>query len=131
MPDNESQNQDSLTMRDIPASERPRERLLSHGTKTLSNAELLAIILRTGIAGENVVHLAERILAQCRGLGGLARISQGELEQIPGLGPAKISQILALIELSFRLTSTPVAEQPMSGHGYESSHTGKRASHTT
>ncbi len=101
-----------LTMNDIPTEERPRERLLNRGAQYVSNAELLAIILRTGTAGENVLHLAERILAEHDGLIGLARISQAELEQISGLGPAKVSQILATLELARRLATLPIPDQP-------------------
>lgn len=98
-------------MSDIPLEERPRERLLTLGAKHVSNTELLAIILRTGTAGENALHLAERILAQHDGLSGLARISQAELEQTGGLGPAKISQILATIEIARRLATLPSSNQ--------------------
>jgi DNA repair protein RadC len=104
--------QKPLSMSDIPIEERPRERLLQHGAKHVSNAELLAIILRTGTTNENALHLAERILAQNDGLAGLARISQAELEQITGLGPAKVSQILATMELARRLATLPITEQP-------------------
>jgi DNA repair protein RadC len=60
-------------IRDMPAGERPRERLRDQGPQYLSNAELLAILLRTGVASENVVSLATRLLASRGGLGGLAR----------------------------------------------------------
>ncbi len=103
----------SLSIHDLPAGERPRERLLLNGAKTLSNAELLAIILRTGTAKDNVIHLAERVLAACDGLHGLMQISPAELEAIPGLGAAKISEILALIELAQRLSAQPADANPI------------------
>ncbi|MDP2727993.1 MAG: hypothetical protein Q8P59_10690, partial [Dehalococcoidia bacterium] len=63
------------TMRDIPSGERPRERLRERGADSLSNAELLAILLRVGTTAENVVRLAERLLITFGGLSGLARAS--------------------------------------------------------
>ncbi len=73
-------------LRDMPASDRPRERLLQVGERSVSAAELLAIILRTGVGGENVVHLAERLLAQFDGLSGLAKASIAELKDVKGIG---------------------------------------------
>jgi DNA repair protein RadC len=94
-----------VTMQSIPNEDRPRERLFANGASALSNAELLAIILRTGSAQENVIHLAERILAQHDGLHGLAQATPAELGKIRGLGEAKIAQIIAILELSRRLTA--------------------------
>lgn len=95
-------NDQSFTIHDLPNDERPRERLLNYGARSLSTSELLAIILRTGTKQENVLQLAGRILAQCDGLRGLARLSAPELVQIKGLGEAKAAQILAAIELGRR-----------------------------
>jgi DNA repair protein RadC len=78
--------------------------LLTQGAASLSSAELLAILLRTGTTQENVVHLAERILAEYDGLHGLAQASIAELLQFRGLGEAKIAQIMAGIEIGRRLT---------------------------
>src|SRR5438874_8322954 len=79
-----------LTVREWPESERPRERLIAHGPSHLSNAELLAIILRTGTGGKTVLAMAENLLARFGGLPGLRRASVTELvENQPGLGPAK------------------------------------------
>lgn len=103
----------SLSMQDIPDGERPRERLLSAGAQSLSTAELLAIVLRTGTQDENVLHLAERILARYNGLHGLAQASPTELQQIKGLGAAKAAQILAALELSKRLMTVPPQSQPL------------------
>ena len=88
-----------LTMHSVPNEDRPRERLFAQGAAVLSNAELLAIILRTGSAQENVVHLAERILARYEGLQGLGQATPADLLEIKGLGEAKIAQIIAAIEL--------------------------------
>jgi DNA repair protein RadC len=92
-------------IRDLPAWERPRERLLSHGVAALSNAELLAIVLRTGSRAESVLAMATRLLAQFGGLPGLARASFSELGAERGMGEAKTAQLLASIELGKRLIS--------------------------
>ncbi len=93
-------------IRDMPSDERPRERLRLRGAAALSNAELLAIILRTGSAGENVLALATRLLAQFDGLPGLARASFGQLCAERSVGEAKAAQLLAALELGKRLIST-------------------------
>ena len=99
-------------IRDIPDSERPRERLKRYGAGALSTSELLAILLRGGVQGENVVNLATRLLARHRGLGGLARASFGELMETRGIGPAKVTQIKAAFELGRRLLVESPEERP-------------------
>ena len=99
------------TIRDLPLWERPRERLRDSGASSLSNAELLAIILRTGRASENVLNLAVRVLAQFSGLAGLARASFAQLCAQPGLGEAKAAQVKAALELGRRLLSTQPQER--------------------
>ena len=93
-------------IRDMPSDERPRERLRLRGAAALSNAELLAILLRTGVTGENVLALATRLLARFDGLPGLARVSFGELCGEHAVGDAKAAQILAAMELGKRLVSS-------------------------
>lgn len=93
---------------DLPASDRPRERLRDAGAGALSNPELLAIILRTGGAKESALAMASRLLATFHGLAGLARSSFAELRAQHGLGDAKAAQIQAAMELGKRL----VAAQP-------------------
>src|SRR3989338_6849043 len=90
-------------IRDLPAAERPRERLRHMGAAALSNSELLAIILRTGATGENVIAQATRLLSRFNGLPGLARASVGELCAEHAVGEAKASQVLAALELGRRL----------------------------
>lgn len=102
----------TLMIRDLPQQERPRERLARVGAPALSTAELLAITLRTGVGGENVVRLAERLLAHFNGLPGLARASTSELQQVKGVGPAKAVEIKAALELGRRLTATLPHERP-------------------
>lgn len=91
------------TIRELPASERPRERLEHYGAAALNNGELLAIILRTGVGGESVLDLARRLLVSFSGLGGIARASFGELVHEHGMGRAKAAQLLAAFELGKRL----------------------------
>ncbi len=97
-----------VTVKEMPTDERPRERLARMGAQALSTAELLAIILRTGVGGENVLAMAGRILAQFNGLAGLARADFSELAAVHGLGPAKSAQVMAALELGRRL----MAEAP-------------------
>ncbi len=96
---------------DLPFADRPRERLAALGPGSLSNAELLGILLRVGIAGENAVRMAERLLAQLGGLPGLHRASHADLCRIKGLGQAKAAQLIAAIELGRRIASTPAEER--------------------
>lgn len=104
----------TLTLiRDLPAEERPRERLREYGPGALSTAELLAIIMRTGTAQESVLSLASRLLARRGGLVGLARASFGELLNERGLGEAKACQLLAALELGRRVASAAPEERPL------------------
>lgn len=98
-------------IRDLPSSERPRERLRDYGPAALSTAELLAIVLRTGATRESVLTLASRLLARYGGLVGLARSSFGELCGEHGLGEAKAAQLQAALELGKRLTSAQPEER--------------------
>ena len=95
-------------LRETPPTDRPRERLKAVGASYLSDAELLAIILRVGIKGQNVSDLARRLLAQHRGVTGLAAIDFQDLAAQRGVGEAKACQIQAALELGRRLlTSAP------------------------
>lgn len=98
-------------IRDLPQGERPRERLKAYGTKNLSNTELIAILLRTGMQGENVISLSSRVLAQFNGLAGLGRASYAELCDQRGLSEAKACQLLAALELGRRLVSLAPEER--------------------
>jgi DNA repair protein RadC len=88
-----------MAISDWPLAERPRERLLANGAKTLSDAELLAVILRTGVRGKSAVELGRDLLARFKGVAGLFG---ADLRGIKGLGPAKRSQFEAAIELARR-----------------------------
>ena len=95
-----------VKMRDVPKEERPRERLIRHGSERLANKELLAILLRTGNQRESVLIVAERLLARFGSLPGLAAASYEELLTIHGIGPAKAADILAAFELAKRLAES-------------------------
>lgn len=97
-----------ITVKEMPEDERPRERLARVGPQALSSAELLAIILRTGVGGENVIAMAQRLLANFDGLAGMARLEMAQLTAVHGLGPAKAAQLLAAFELGRRM----MAEAP-------------------
>jgi DNA repair protein RadC len=91
-----------------PEAERPRERLLRHGAATLSDAQLVAILLRTGRRRATAVDLAMRLLADYDGLEGVGRAGGAELCRIDGIGPAKAAQLLAALELGRRVVSRPL-----------------------
>ena len=93
-----------------PEHERPRELLFVNGPQGLSDAQLLAILLRTGRADSSAVDVAMDLLTQLEGLRGLANRSLEELCAISGIGPAKAAQILAAIELGKRALATPLTE---------------------
>jgi DNA repair protein RadC len=90
-----------MAISDWPTAERPRERLLAHGAAVLSDAELLAIFLRTGIPGKSAVELAREMLANLSGLRGLFAAPE-RLRDIKGLGPAKIALLAAVMEIARR-----------------------------
>ncbi|MDF2961923.1 MAG: repair protein RadC [Paenibacillus sp.] len=100
----------NLTLRDVPNDERPRERMMQYGAQALSNAELLAILLRTGTYQESAVHLAQRMLSQSGGLRSLVDMSLEQLTEIKGIGEAKGLQIQAGIELGRRLARTSMKD---------------------
>jgi DNA repair protein RadC len=99
-------------IRDLPTGERPRERLLHYGAGALSTSELLAIILRVGVSGENVVRMAEKMLARHDGLPGMAQATIQELCQDKGVGETKAIQIKAALELGRRLLVAAPHERP-------------------
>src|SRR5947209_18599507 len=99
------------TVHDLPTEERPRERLRNYGPQALSNAELLAIILRTGTTRDNVLELAGKLLAKYGGLGGLMRAEFGELCSEYGLGEAKACQLKAALEIGRRLGTLQTDEK--------------------
>lgn len=91
-----------MTINEWPKEERPREKLLSRGASALSDAELLAIFLRTGIRGKTALDLARELLARFNGLRGLLEATQEDVCSAPGIGSAKYAQLQAGIALSER-----------------------------
>ncbi len=102
----------TLTIKDLPADERPRERLVRYGAEALSNAELLAIILRVGTQEYSAIGLAEHMLSRFNGLKGIATSSVEDLSRIKGLGIAKAAQIKAMAELGKRLAASVGHSRP-------------------
>ncbi|WP_340004631.1 DNA repair protein RadC [Paenibacillus sp. FSL K6-0276] len=95
-----------VMLRDLPHEERPRERMMHYGAESLSQAELLAILLRTGTRRESAIHIAQQMLGKIGGLRGLVDLSIEELTEIKGIGPAKAVQLKAGIELGRRLANS-------------------------
>ena len=95
---------------DLPADDRPRERLLTHGPETVSDAELVAILLGSGLRGKNAIQLARELLSE--GMAALRRRDPRELEDVPGVGPAKVARISAAFELARRLSSGQPDDPP-------------------
>lgn len=95
-----------LMIKDLPDEEKPREKMLQSGAGALSNAELIAVILRTGNMQESAVHLAERLISRSGGLRYLPDLTIEELQTFKGIGPAKAVQIKAALELGRRVSAS-------------------------
>ena len=91
-----------MAINDWPEDERPREKLLSRGARALTDAELLAIFLRTGVTGKSAVDLARDLLVEFRDLRGLFSATEQRFCAVKGLGPAKFAQLRAVLEMSRR-----------------------------
>jgi DNA repair protein RadC len=98
------------TIREMEPSQRPRERLLASGATVLSNAELIAVVIRTGRRGHGAVDEAHRLLREAGGLTRVARMDPRELVRRPGLGPSKAAALLAALELGSRLAGDQLRE---------------------
>jgi len=110
MTENKSRPAHRIT--DLSEDDRPRERLVARGPAALSKAELIAILLRVGMPGENAVQVGERLLRQFGDLPGLHRAPIEELMNQRGVGPAKAAQLKAAIELGRRLTAEDPEQRP-------------------
>jgi DNA repair protein RadC len=108
----ERRSQYHLTIKELPRDERPQEKLKLRGATSLSTGELLAIILRTGLVGETVIDVAQRLLATHGGLLGLSRVAYGDLCKERGLGEVKAAQLQACIEIGRRLALERPDERP-------------------
>jgi DNA repair protein RadC len=100
-----------MAMKDIPAEARPREKLLALGPAALADAELIALLLRTGIKGQSVLQLAQHTLDTLGGLSGLLQAQAADLKRIKGLGPAKRAEIAAVMELARRSLTRELSER--------------------
>jgi DNA repair protein RadC len=96
----------------LPAGERPREKAMDRGVEALGDAELLAVLLRTGTGDEGVIELAQRHLAEHGGLVGLARLSAAELATLDGIGPAKAVELSAALAMGARLAGAALGQRP-------------------
>lgn len=118
-----------MSIKDLPAAARPREKLLLHGAASLADAELLALLLRTGVRGQGVLQLADDVLTRTGGYAGLLHAGADGLKGIKGLGPAKRAELAAVIEmarraLAQRLASAPVFDAPQMVKDYLQLHLG-------
>ncbi|MGE5597041.1 MAG: RadC family protein [Hyphomicrobiales bacterium] len=100
-------------IRELHESDRPREKLLAHGPEVLSDAELVAIVIGSGLRGENVIELSRRILDDLGHLAGLVRSDARSLQRARGLGPAKAAQVAAAIELGRRVQQIDPEQRPL------------------
>jgi len=107
-----AENDYAVGIKELPEGDRPRERLLAYGAGALSDAELIAIALRSGLKGVNAIHVAQGLLKRFGGLAGVAQATQEEMSAILGVGPAKAAQILAAFELGRRLAMSPEQARP-------------------
>lgn len=106
--------QKNLKVMEIPKNERPTEKLINFGPDALSNSELLAIILRSGVKGENVLNISQKVLSEALGLDGILKISYDELTSIKGINEVKGAQILAVAELFRRFKSLKTQNKTIS-----------------
>lgn len=100
-------------LKSLPSDTRPREKLLARGPGALSDAELLALLLRTGIPGKHVVQLAQELLDRFGGVGGLLHTGAEALKAIKGLGPAKRAEVVAVLELARRALAQELKLKPL------------------
>lgn len=100
-------------LKSLPADARPREKLLTRGPSALSDAELLAILLRTGIAGKGVLQMAQELLDTFGGISGLLHTNAEGLNTIKGLGPAKRAEVVAVLELARRALAQVLQEKAL------------------
>jgi DNA repair protein RadC len=103
----------NLLIREMPQNERPRERLVEHGAEALRNAELIAILLRTGMKGLSAVHIAEQLLRKFVTLEALARASLDDIRQIKGIGRDKAIALKSAFTLAQRMAREITGEAPM------------------
>lgn len=103
-----------MLLKDLPEDARPREKLLARGVGALSDAELLALLLRTGLPGKNALQMGQELLDTFGGVAGLLHTTADDLKRIKGLGgPAKRAELIAVLELARRALSEQLKEKPL------------------
>ena len=102
-----------MVLKDIPADARPREKLLAQGAAALADAELIALLLRTGLQGVPVLTLAQQMLDRFGGISGLLHTDAERLKQVKGLGPAKRAEVAAVLELARRAVLEQLSQRPV------------------
>ncbi len=102
-----------MLLKDLPFDARPREKLLTRGPQALADAELIALLLRTGFKGTSVVQLAQNMLDGFGGLNGLLQAGPDDLKRVKGLGPAKRAEVSAVLELARRSLKQELVERPL------------------
>jgi len=102
-----------LKIREMPQDERPREKLLARGVSALSDPELIAILLRTGLRGANAVEVGRQLLEKYKSLTGISRCSVKELRKIPGIGQTKALELVAAFGLGERLARETLSKQKL------------------
>jgi len=102
-----------MLLKDLPQEARPREKLLSRGPAALSDAELLALLLRSGIPGKNVLQLAQELVDRFGGVAGLLHTPAEALKTVKGLGPAKRAELVAVLELARRALAQQLTQKPL------------------
>jgi DNA repair protein RadC len=102
-----------LKIREMPQDQRPREKLLAHGVSALSDPELIAILLRTGLRGANAVEVGRQLLEKYKSLTGISRCSVKELRKIPGIGQTKALELVAAFGLGQRLAHETLSKQKL------------------
>lgn len=106
--------QKKLTLKDLPDEDKPREKLMSHGKKQLSNAELIAILLRTGVQGKSAIAMAQEVLASSgNSLTALSQADAQHFKSIHGMALAKTATLMAALELGWRMQSELSAERKL------------------
>ena len=103
----------TLKIQELPAQDRPREKLATLGAGALSDSELIAILLRTGMVGANAIDVARELLKKYQSLGGLSRCTVAELAKVKGVGPAKAVQLAAAFGLATRLAREQLTKQKL------------------
>ena len=102
-----------MLLKDLPEDARPREKLLARGPGALSDAELLALLLRTGLPGKNALQMGQELLDKFGGVAGLLHTGADALKSIKGLGPAKRAEIVAVLELARRALSAQLKQHTL------------------